>query len=275
MGNCDLPGWKQFVAHQYGDVVAGREIFADIVEAEWILFGKVYNESDPPVSVRALVTDRLYRVNQQPYKDQRLGTQLGLLVIANDFPDEVTHDQLHGLTRHPTVQPLLAGQEKAARSEIVREIVGTWLLVASSGGVNQQNYLNTAMRFRLPHGKALASRVLENKSTLPLAKNYAMQTLALFGDASSAPLMETFLDDKTPMGKTGGRERQLRDIALACLMVVRKQDLAEIGIRRGSGTQLFDYRSLGYANESDRQAALRYYRSVKAQGFPPKSPELP
>ena len=160
------------------------------------------------------------------------------------------------------------GRAPAARREIARNIVGNWLLVASEKGVNQQNYLVTAMKFRLPQGKELARRVLANAAMFPLAKSYALQMLAILGDTSSAPVMEGFLTDTSVLQKSRGRERQLRDVALACLMLMHKQDLSSIGVRPGSGNQPFDNSSLGYASDAARGRAMEQYRAVKAQGFP-------
>ena len=86
------------------------------------------------------------------------------------------------------------------------------------------------------------------------------------GDKSQAQILEPLLEDATVIRRNGKRQRQIRDDALACLMYMHGHDVSKIGVRiAASSTQyLFEYSSLGFDSDADREQAMQQWLAIKA-----------
>jgi hypothetical protein len=92
-----------------------------------------------------------------------------------------------------------------------------------------------------------------------------MQAIVLRDDKSQIGLIEPYLEDKTHLGTTGKRVRQLRDVALASLMRLNGHDVRKIGLTSINATHgAFSYSTLGFISEADREKAFNIYRDLQA-----------
>ena len=179
----ELPGWTAF-ALRFGDGEKSRNVYADMLESEWSLLSRAYDD-ELTIPVRELLAQRLNQLRLRGYRNYSMGTALVMYLLAADIPDEIViHRQVNGLCLQNS--DLRAALAPSARRTIVRQIVGTWVAGISSQNANANICLFTAMRFQLQEGAFAARRILENKTTTATIKNLAMQTLANFGDKSQA-----------------------------------------------------------------------------------------
>ena len=259
-----LPGWRSF-SKSYGDNRESRQVFSEMLESEWSLLKAIYSSNESPSPVRRLLAERLYRLQLQGYRKYSMGTMLSIYVIAADFPDDVSiHRQLSGFClQHPELRAAL---NSTARRPLVRKIVGAWVAAASRLSVNVDVCLLTAMRFQLPEGTIAAERALENAATTLTIKNRAMQALAKLGDKSKSRILEPLLEDATVLRGNAKRKRQIRDVALACLMYMHGHDVSKIGVRIATTSthELFEYNSLGFDSDAEREQAMQHWLAIKA-----------
>ena len=265
-----LPGWSEF-STRYGDSPRSRSVYAQILQAEWNLLAAVYRRELSPGTPQELVLDRLpdvrplhFRYSSPRYS---MGTMLAAFVIAADFPSQV---DINGLLRSFFLQrELRRALEPNSARPTVRRIVGTWLVESSSQHMDLLYCLQTATRYRLPEGVTIAQAILADETALVTAKGEAIQTLAVLGDRSHTTLLEPFLQDTTLLGtsRSGDRKRQMRDVALACLLYIHGEDVQKIGVRLNSANhpKIFQVDSFGFASEHDRKLAMQQWLALKAK----------
>ena len=110
-----------------------------------------------------------------------------------------------------------------------------------------------------------------------MAIQFALLTVGKLGETHHIPIVETFLEDKTRCALQtveGVRYRtETRDVALACLFHLAGADPKQMGfpILRRNRERLFVSKSLGFANEPQRQVALQNWRSMRRQQQPPSA----
>ena len=271
-----LPGWEQF-SERYGKDDAARDLYAKRLESEWELltgfFSTPPSQSEPGMTAaqrRVVSTQRFKRLQHSRvgYQNYEIGTMLSFFFVANHEPAAFElHSQLYSFVRHRKTHELLLGRSRSEGAErrMARKIIGDWLVSASDGFLNERLALQTTQLYRLyEEGSLIAKRVLTNDDSSPVSKSSAMETIVLRGDKEQVALIEPFLKDKTRLSTNGKRERQLRDVALACLMELRGYDISKIGAKRSTNTTVaFDYNSIGFISESDREKAFRYYQTLR------------
>ena len=271
-----LPGWKQF-SERYGNDASARGLYAKMLESEWDLLTEFFytpvSPNEPGVTAaqrRAMSTQRFKQLQQSRigYQNYDIGTMLSFFFVANQDPASFElHSQLYSFVRHRKTHELLLGRARseAAERRMARKIIGDWLVSASDGFLNERLALQTTQMYRLfEEGSVIAKRVLTSDTSLAVSKSTAMETIVLRGDKEQIVLIEPFLKDKTRLSVNGKRERQLRDVALACVMELHGYDISKIGARRSTNTTLaFDYNSIGFISDADREKAFRHYEALR------------
>ena len=96
--------------------------------------------------------------------------------------------------------------------------------------------------------------------------------LARFGDERHVVLLTPLLEDSTPTpyARRHGTARdvtEIRDIALATLITLRRRDLREFGFRnvRRDRAQVWDLRTLAFASDADRDRAITAWRLLESK----------
>lgn len=265
----ELPGWSRF-SERHGDSADSRELYAKMMEAEWDLIESCFQAEDEYTRRNCLVTryrDMLQR--GMNYHTCSLGTATCFFYLYGEFSEAAgpgLQTPMFNYLRNPHINQALNGREK---NSLIREIVSNWMIAATSLDMNDRNAqlaLHNARFFNLEEAsRFVAEQILKDKNALPMMKRNAMESIVARGDISQIGLIEPFLDDRTVLGVTGQRTRQLRDVALASAMQLQGYDVRKIGVRLlPSRASVFDYQSLGFITEGDREKAFETYRKLQA-----------
>jgi len=269
-----IPGWSEF-SKRYGVGPKVRAIYAEMLQAEWDLLANCFPADDSMSAIRRLISERHYQLerNGGSYRNYPRGTVLTFFMLAARYPDDFAiHIQLNSFASHPEIQRMLMATPDPTKLErtVVRKLIGDWILAASGKHLRHILSLQMTLYYRMrEEGRIIAERVLTSRDAPPMSKSMAMQAIVLCNDTTQSHLIEPLLNDTTVLGPTGRdrRERQLRDIALACLMKLHGHDVGKIGVTAvtNSTHNAFDYGSLGYTSETQRQNAFETFRKLQAE----------
>ena len=214
--------------------------------------------------------DRLAEIQQAPRTGQKpqsvsLGTVATLLFVSNQDRGESVGLAVQNLSAFYRQDVFSAAIQAGSQREILRKMLGSWIENACSWDGFHAMLL--AMQFDLLRD-SLAKRMLEGDAGDPnqaVYRGFALQTIARFGDESHIPVLEPLLEDASPYGGTlaiSGKAKyqtQIRDIALAALVHLAKQDPKKFGLSRlkPSSTQVFNTNSVAFEDDTKREEAIK------------------
>lgn len=272
-----IPGWKTF-SQQYGQDALARKLYAEMLQAEWSLLTAVFTTEKKEKTELTAIARRLeqvQRVRSSRYRPTDRGTVITFFFLASRFPEEVgEHGQFFtfftpGQEISRTLVEAVPATKVKSERQLIRRIVGDWLLNATkTNHLDDRHGLQVTLLYRMRDvGSTIGQRVLKTPDSSAMSKDMAMQAIVLRGDVEQAPLIEKYLSDTTVLGSNEKRQRQLRDVALACLMKLHGHDLSLIDVRPGRATlrEPFEYSSIGYATEAERTKALRVYHRLQEE----------
>lgn len=269
----ELPGWKLF-SEKYSASSAAREIYAKMLESEWQLLSDFFvRAKDQPAAIlRVLASHRFQQLQRSRigYNSYPVGTMLTFFFLAGEAPESFDqHTQLYTFVRHRLMTPLMGNIDNnelaITESKVVRKLVGNWIVSASGTHFNDRLALQTTLQYRLDKEAGMvAERVLTDENSLPISISMAMQSVAIRKDKSQLKLIEPYLKDKTRLNATGQRERQLRDIALPCAMLLYGFEVEQIGVKsvKNATNTAFDYNTIGFISEQDRKKAFEKFEEL-------------
>lgn len=272
-----LPGWSRF-RQRYGDDAQARGLFVEVFRADAELMQAL--EEGPRRAAEVLI-QRTMQVQQaaqlgapqQPTLGQVVA---GLFVAAEEdvtLPPQ-TLSTLFSQCFAPTVSEVIS---TSARREIPRKMLAT--IIRRSDDYAAYQAMNVAAQFNMPEGIIPAAKILSghgpNRS--PHMAQYALMTVARLGDASHLPLVENdrLLKDATPVAQFQENGVtyvvQLRDVALAASLVLRKANLREF-FDIPPNQPLVDpqliflnARLIGFPSEAQRAALWEKWEKFKTQ----------
>jgi hypothetical protein len=166
------------------------------------------------------------------------------------------------------------GMNDPAKSKILRKMLSQWIQ-RGEGAVAQQTMF-LAMRYDLKEGLIPATRILRNAGEQPFIRQTALMTVAKLGDASHAGLLESALEDATRISShridNVQYETQLRDVALAAILFLKKQDPKKFGFERIqlNESNVFIFGTVGFENEDKRKQAFAKYQEFRAHENDPR-----
>ena len=161
-----------------------------------------------------------------------------------------------------------------AKSKILRKMISQWI-TQSEGAVAQQSMF-LAMRYDMKEGLVPATRILRNAGEQPFVRQTALMTVAKLGDASHVGLLEPALEDATRISShridNVQYEIQIRDVALAAILLLKKQDPKQFGFERIqlNDSNVFNFGTVGFENEDKRKQAFAKYQEFKAHENDPR-----
>ena len=125
-----------------------------------------------------------------------------------------------------------------AKPTVARKLLGRWLV--SPGSMNMLNMrLHLAMQFQMPEAIDLARKLLSDDKAVAMNPHLRAQAVAVIGQIggkSHAALLAPLWSDSTEMFRMGvagsqqPRVCQVRDVALAWLLILTGEDPAEYGM---------------------------------------------
>lgn len=265
-GEDELPAWTRFRT-LYGDDGDARAFFVEMQKAEPGMLKAVH---EGPQGVGQVVDARCLELQQaqQISRSVSIGSIAALLFAVGDTEVHLnfrTGSYLYSICSRPELQNAM---DDAARKKFVRGMLGTWIKRAD--GFTAHQTLALAMRFDLKEGLVPAVKILENRGNPAYVRQNAIVAIAKLGDDSHTKLLESLLDDATKYTtqrlNNVNYEAQIRDIALAALLIMKKQDAKKFGFDRiqQHPTNIFITNTVGFQDDETRGKALAKWKEFKA-----------
>jgi hypothetical protein len=264
----DLPGWKQYRT-RFGDDAEIRALFVEMQEAESDLMQAVANGPQGvqnAVRERCLLLQQAQRSGGQPITPGNIAALLFAVGEADVNLDMQSTSMLYTVCRQPAMNEAMSDR---SRGKILRKMLGSW--IESSDGWAAYQTLFLAMQYELKEGLVPARKLLENPAEQPYARQQAILTVAKLGDDSYIELLESLLDD--PSRCTAHRinnvtyETQVRDVALAAILIMEKQDPKKFGFDRiqMNPSTSFSTSTVGFPNDDVRKKVFDKYAEYKTR----------
>lgn len=268
-----LPGWRRF-RKLAGDSVATRSLFVEMLKADAESLEAV--EKDPKgagESVQARL-QQLQQLAQFQSSQLPLGNIAVLLFLAVDDDVSLSPQSVNLMSNLFQQQSFHNVMQGGPRRDLLAKLLGTWIKRTDDFNLYQGMYL--AMLHNIPEGLSLAERVLkgQHKNNLlnqAYIRQQAIFAVAKFGGEPQIPLLEPLLEDKAvvfPKQQNIFHEAQMRDVALAGLVYLTKQNLKDYGFDKAelNPTTLFSIHLLGFETEEKRAAALKRWQDFRGKG---------
>lgn len=266
--NYVLPGWTRF-RELFGDTGESRGLFVEIQKAESQTLAAI---NTGPKEVSEALTERtqqLLQAKQLFRQELSLGNVAALLFLATDEHVPVTAQANSALYSFFSETSFRSSIQTGAQRDFLRKMLGIWIQRADDSNAYQG--LAMALQYELKEGLVTAERVLRNGPNQVHIRQFAVLTIAKFGDESYLPLLETLLADETPTStqriNQTTYQTQLRDVALAALVRLTKQDYKDYGFDRLQEHELvvFNTGTLGFETDEQRSAALEKWKEYRAR----------
>ena len=278
-----LPKWKAFRKF-VGDSTSARQLFVLMQQEQGSFLVEIQQRAKgiPPLIGRGLETLNGQRTGHRR-KPPSLATLATLLLLVLDYQiaDRDLNDALTlylfrldaNLRESPVREPLLA-------------LLRHWL--PRQEGPSTYMAMHISLRHGVAEARVLAERALsvgatsaeaqrEKKNGRTYWRHLAVVVLARFGDDRHVAVLTPLLTDSTPTpyGRRQGAQRnvtQIRDIALAALVKLRKRKLDDFGFRdvRRHPEQVWDLGTLAFANDQARSRAIADWRRAEQAGNRPR-----
>ncbi len=278
----DLPGWKAF-RDLVGDSRDSRDLFTKMQTDEPRLMQAF--EDGPRILEEVLGLRCLQLIQPLGLGEATpisLGSAAAVLFVScrsEGNHADITAHNVYRICIAPAIHQAMAG---SAYEPALREMLSLW--ITRDGGVTTDyQRLMLALQFDLRAGLAPAVQLLEQPGHAPPLRQQAMIAVAKFGDMSHAPLLERYLTDETQSGARQlpnqmSVQTEMRDVALAALIVLSRQNFAEYGMEHVTTHESIGFvpSSCGFENPAARQAAIEKWRTFrlhqeKNAGKPAKS----
>ncbi len=265
-----LPAWTIYRG-QVGDSPAARELFVAMQREEPQLMQAIQNG---PKEIATVMPARVLQIQSwMQFGGSRTSLSLGsvaALLFALVQPELVlptTEGQLVvGFFHQASLRDALADGQPLRVP--LRHLLGTW--IRASQGLESYRAMLFALQNDLDDALVPAVRILRNKEQQeqPNYRQFAILTLARFGNESHIPLVLPLLDDETEFGGTFrinqqvAYQTQIRDIALATVIRLAGQNPQEYGFERLQENTIFVFNTstLAFSNDQLRQEAIHKWR---------------
>jgi hypothetical protein len=256
----ELTGWRRFQA-EVGDSAAAREMFAAMVRTEPLLMRLSDGPGEELQRALELRCTDLNLETLQRSKEPTSPATVAAVIFGGTHPEcrpgAAVSGCIQDLVQRGEVRNLMVGP---AASAGWRKLIGAW--VTRTDASNAYQRLDLAAQFELPEGIDAARELIRARGHASQVQT-AIFFIARLGGPEHVHDLEQLLDDKTQLGshtQAGNvtSTSQVRDAALAGLLHMTQQDLAEYGFEpvRRSSRQLFVPGTVGFRDEERRREAF-------------------
>lgn len=266
----ELPAWSRF-RQSFGDNSEARSLFVEMLKADQDLMKAI---EAGPEGVGRLVDQRCVQL-QQSQRVQRsqieVGTVAGLLFAVSDEGVNCNYQSSSALYSLCYQNTFAAAIETGGRRPLLRQMLGAWIRRCDSWAAYQ--CLSLAMRYELKEGLVPAEKVVGNVANQPYVRQAGILAIAKLGDESHLPLLEKLLEDPSRIStqriNNVNYETQLRDIALAALLLLKQQDPKDFGFDRfqRDPANAFITSTVGFEDEAKRMVAMEKWRKFAKEGM--------
>jgi hypothetical protein len=265
------PGWERFRC-VCGEGHAARRMFVALLRAEPRLWHAAARgeraEVDREFEQRCRDiegTSDYRRRREAPWE-----TVCTLLLLAADPQARLEYQSsfaVYNLASHTALDAPLASAENGA---MVKRLLARWVEQGDRAAAILRFQL--AYRHRLPECLAPALELLRDDRE-KYVHHKALLVAARFGKPQHLDVVQRFLDDPTILYKRAdtGYTCQCRDAALTAAVRLSGRDPAEFGFEQLKADEfhLYEYNSVGFASDDQRQAALARWRAWKSRADAP------
>ena len=262
----DLPGWKQF-RKTIGSNRQTRILFADMLrrESEMLESFETGKSLEPTVMKRLSELRPGSRIGQPGGPQQTHPATLAALLFVTSESTLATNSnlfsQFYSLLNYSTTKQMIQGSR---HKEIIMKMISQLVLKETSKTTHYYPIMLTLNYDMKSTGLTLGRRLLKTQPTSFSTTQYAAIAIARFGDQDDIPLLLPHLKNVTvchtwsnPQIQPGVIKTQVRDVILALLIHMTKQDHKEYGFEllRATPTTLFHTYTCGFTKEEKREAA--------------------
>ena len=196
-----------------------------------------------------------------------LGTIAALLFAADHEQINLSPQVVNIVARGCYHESLRTALQAASTRNVLRKMLGSW--VKRSDNVMGYHSLALAMRYELKEGLVPAIKYLRNPGDPPHLRQSAILVISKLGDESHLALLEKLLDDKSLCASQRINnvtfETQIRDVALAAILTIKKLNPKEFGFERlqMDAAGVVSPGTAGFDNDDKRRAALAKWRQTQ------------
>jgi hypothetical protein len=263
-----LPGWQRY-HEQFGGQAESRAMFVEMQRAEPDLMKSI--EAGTQAVGKTLEARCLEIQQRQPFTREpvSLGSIVAMLFAVSDQQVRVpqtTGAVLATLCYQPEIHNAM---HDAGRRPIVRRLLGDWINRNDNWAVFQN--LALAMRYEMKEGLAAARQLIENPGNQPYVRQNAVLAIVKLGSRSDIPLLETLLEDESRCAiqkiQDKTYETQLRDVALAAILLIKGKDPKQFGFDRiqRHEVNVLVTGSVGFVSNEDRMEARQKFQKACAE----------
>lgn len=263
-----LPGWERF-SLAAGDTSAARRLFGDMQRAERALM----QADDDPEHASRLLEQRAAHFAQQmadaPGAQQpriSLGSIAAIIFVASNPEVPVADSTGLAIDRLALQTPFFNAMNLRPTAEPLRKLIGA-LIARPFDADSLVSYCNVdiALHYDLKEIVGPSKQLLVGAAAPASRLRYPILALGKFGSVEHVPIIEPLLKDARPADVPNRRQdsgTEVRDVALAVLVHLTGQNLADYGLKhvKSDQTQLFQLDSLGFHDATARESALKKWR---------------
>ncbi|MBI2823859.1 MAG: hypothetical protein HYX69_04105 [Planctomycetia bacterium] len=278
----DLPGWQRY-RKMMGENVSARRLFADMQRNEP---GLLEASELGPERLAAAFDGRCQQIQESMRVPGRtteravqLGTVAALLFVGGDSDVPISPQSAMAVTNFCYQQPFRQAIAGGDKNPILKKLLGAWVRRSfTNDPSSMQQTMMLALQFNLREGIEPALAMLKEPGSPPHMRQYAVLVVGKFGGADDVARLEPLLSDQSVCGHQQLAanqvvETQVRDVALAVMVHLSGQKLADFGFKRAqpNATILFNTATLGFASTAERDAALAKWQQWRTRQAAKKS----
>ena len=280
-----LPAWSRF-KKAYGDEAASRQLFVEMTRADAQVLQAL---EDGPKNAGDLLAQRAIAYQQAMQvggvQQLSLGQAAAMLLVGGQEDVTLPVQTMNMVLNYGYQQSIRATLTDGSKGTIPRKMLGA--IIRRCEDANAYQAMNIAINLGLDEGMTPALRILKGEGVRAAHfSQYALMTVAKFGDQSHVPLVEKLLDDNSVASRmqenSTTHEIQVRDSALATVIILTKQDLKAYFTERPNVSNpdvqqiFFNPKVIGFTDEEKRAATHKKWAEYKAkQPQPDGAPPAP
>ena len=274
-----LPGWKQY-RKSIGNDRNARKLFAEMVRRESELLTALENGKElEPIFLKRLMELRPGSTND-PFKRSRQAqpeTLAALLLVATEtklLTNTTILSQIYSVLNYSSTKQMVHGSQY---STIIMKMMSQFVLKKTNRTSHYYAVMLTLNYDMKTTGLTLGRRLLKDQPASYTTTQYAAIAVARFGDLADISTLEPHLKNvsvchtwSNPKVKPGVIKTQVRDVILALLIHMTKQDHKDYGFEllRESPTTLFHTYTCGFTDQEKREEAQTKWRAWYAKNKP-------
>lgn len=276
----DLPGWERF-RKTVGDNTAARRLFADMQRHEPGILEASEMGGEYTGNAVASRCQQIQDARRQPGRsvDRVIptGSIAALLFVSSKDDVPISTQAVSNLTNfcyEQEFRKMVSGGETATSP--MKKLLAGWISRSFDGDVTSTyQTMMLALQLNMREAISPASLILKDGGAAAHMRQYAILVVGRFGGPEHIAQLEPLLEDSAVCAQqqmTANKvvtivETQIRDVALAVMVHLSNQKLADFGFARAQANAmvLYNTASLGFAKAEDREAALRKWQAFRLQ----------